>query len=225
MKQHDKALESYHRSALKALDRLHYLAVMTETRELWVSREESKKSVPHGFALHLCDLRKVKESRPCADSMERHVMLEAAMSARTAPYSIGAVTGTCAHEAVYELAARVLDLASPRPVTFEEAVILAEFWLPSVLPQAAREVEAVDAVLKIEYFTARNPDKNRTLIQKSQPTSPNVQDLCFRLRKGLKEGVSQIAIAREFTGETSKTAPEAEALLRQARRYRHLWKT
>lgn len=52
------------------------------------------------------------------------------------------------------------------------------------------------------------------------PTTPDVRDLCERLQRGLPKGKAAIQIAREFTDHDE---PKAQNLLRQARRYRHLW--
>ncbi len=56
---------------------------------------------------------------------------------------------------------------------------------------------------------------------KSLPDSADVRDLCRLLQKGLFAGKTQMNIAREFTGNDAK---KAKSLLRQARRYRHLWR-
>lgn len=56
------------------------------------------------------------------------------------------------------------------------------------------------------------------------PESQEVRDLCYKLRKELGEGRSQMAIARELTGESEGDDRRARSLLRQARRFPHLWK-
>lgn len=62
-----------------------------------------------------------------------------------------------------------------------------------------------------------------------QPDNPDVRDLCHLLAKeqshihsGKK---STISIAREFTHEKPNKDRKARSLLRQARRYPHLWKS
>ncbi len=52
------------------------------------------------------------------------------------------------------------------------------------------------------------------------PDSADVRDLCRLLQKNLPTGRKQIEIALEFTGNDNK---KAKSLLRQARRFRHLW--
>lgn len=105
--------------------------------------------------------------------------------------------------------------------TSEEAVELAERRMALAYGECGKLLEYLAAELLVQ--PQLEADKKRTVDKNSQPTSPDVQDLCFRLRKGLSEGKSQLTVAREFTGETSKSAPKAHSLLRQARRYRHLW--
>ena len=56
--------------------------------------------------------------------------------------------------------------------------------------------------------------------KKSMPDSADVRDLCRLLQKGVPTGKTQIEIAREFTGKNNN---KAKSLLRQARRFRHLW--
>ena len=55
------------------------------------------------------------------------------------------------------------------------------------------------------------------------PDTPDVRDLCHLLQKDLPKGRTQNEIAREFTGEMPDNDKKAQSLLRQARRYRHLW--
>lgn len=55
------------------------------------------------------------------------------------------------------------------------------------------------------------------------PDTPDVRDLCRLLQKELAKGRTQNEIAREFTGEMPGDDKKAQSLLRQARRYRHLW--
>jgi hypothetical protein len=56
------------------------------------------------------------------------------------------------------------------------------------------------------------------------PASQEVRDLCRALQKELPNGRSQMVIARELTGESEGDDRKAKSLLRQARRFPHLWK-
>ncbi len=56
------------------------------------------------------------------------------------------------------------------------------------------------------------------------PDSREVRDLCHALQRELPNGRSQIVIARELTGESEGDDRKAKSLLRQARRFPHLWK-
>ncbi len=62
-----------------------------------------------------------------------------------------------------------------------------------------------------------------TETRRIQPDNPDVRDLCALLAKRLKPGKTQAEIAREFTQESVGNDPKAQSLLRQARRFRHLW--
>jgi hypothetical protein len=66
---------------------------------------------------------------------------------------------------------------------------------------------------------ADNVEKSRKIM----PDNADVRDLCQLLEKHLKTGKSQRQIAREFTGERPGKDRKAQSLLRQARRFRHLW--
>jgi hypothetical protein len=52
----------------------------------------------------------------------------------------------------------------------------------------------------------------------------DVRDLCHLLLKHQGKGKSLIQIAREFTKENAGNDAKAKSLLRQARRYSHLWR-
>ena len=56
--------------------------------------------------------------------------------------------------------------------------------------------------------------------RKRMPRSPDVLDLCQKLANGLSDEKNPIDIAREFTDGNER---KAASLMRQARRYRHLW--
>lgn len=62
----------------------------------------------------------------------------------------------------------------------------------------------------------------------NMPDSPDVRDLCHLLSKSrdrIASGkTSAISVAREFTKEQQGNDPKAQSLMRQARRFRHLWK-
>ncbi len=146
-------LESYHEHTLQTLDHLHYLAVMTECLDLWAGREESRENVPKGFAVHLHGLRAAWEKRPAKDSPERLAMISGARRNGSAPFTVGCATAVSSHEAVMELAGRVLNHAPPRPVTFEKVLELTEAWLPSILPDP-KTIESVKATLELEYLAA-----------------------------------------------------------------------
>lgn len=63
---------------------------------------------------------------------------------------------------------------------------------------------------------------NRT---QQQPDNVDVRDLCKLLEESRNSKKSLITIAREFTNESPGNDSKAKSLLRQARRYRHLWDT
>jgi hypothetical protein len=54
------------------------------------------------------------------------------------------------------------------------------------------------------------------------PDNPDVRDLCKDLAEK-SHRMSHIEVAREFTGEQPGDDKKARSLLRQARRFRHLW--
>ncbi|MGA2065807.1 MAG: hypothetical protein ABSG86_12600 [Thermoguttaceae bacterium] len=64
---------------------------------------------------------------------------------------------------------------------------------------------------------------SKKVLPPKMPEGTDVRDLVQRLQVELPKGKSQSQIAREFTGETADSDPKAQSLLRQARRYRHLW--
>jgi hypothetical protein len=70
------------------------------------------------------------------------------------------------------------------------------------------------------YAVAGQQDTKPDTGKKSLPDSVDVSDLCRDLKKGLRKGKTQTQVAREFT---SGNVQKADNLLRQARRYRHLW--
>ena len=93
----------------------------------------------------------------------------------------------------------------------------------------AIEQEIADA------WTLRNPqstsprvaDKGRK-IRQQQPDNVDVRDLCKLLEKSRAQIAAgkktEIGVAREHTKEQVGACPKADNLLRQARRYPHLWK-
>lgn len=66
-------------------------------------------------------------------------------------------------------------------------------------------------------------DKPKKIVVK-HPDNPDVRDLCRLLSRGSRGGKSLIQIAREFTKENPPKDPKARNLLRQAQRFRHLWR-
>ncbi len=66
-------------------------------------------------------------------------------------------------------------------------------------------------------------DESENLVL-SMPDSADVRDLCHLLNKNAGNGIPLIQIAREFTKETPGDDGKAKSLLRQARRYSHLWR-
>jgi hypothetical protein len=64
------------------------------------------------------------------------------------------------------------------------------------------------------------PDSKTDNRKKIQPDNEDVSQLCRLLKKRLPKGDQQIQIALEFTRQNRE---KAESLLRQARRFRHLW--
>jgi len=89
--------------------------------------------------------------------------------------------------------------------------------LHEAMEEQAERILAVAANVAVPDKPDTIPDTPRTKL----PDSVDVRDLCRALQKGLPQGRTQIEIAREFVGEDG---PKADNLLRQARRYRHLWK-
>jgi hypothetical protein len=57
-----------------------------------------------------------------------------------------------------------------------------------------------------------------------QPDNADVRDLCRLLEKNRNSSKKSLnQVARDFTGESAGKDPKAQSLLRQARRFRHLW--
>ena len=89
-------------------------------------------------------------------------------------------------------------------------------WTPSdVLPALRGALQKLRRESKPD-----KPDSKPDTGKKPMPDSVDVRDLCHLLQKGLPGGKSRSEIARDFTGGNTK---KADSLLRQARRYRHLW--
>ena len=74
------------------------------------------------------------------------------------------------------------------------------------------------------FDPGEQPDNERKTRQ-NLPDNADVRDLCHLLAKKRGSGKPLIQIAREFTHETTGDSPKADSLLRQARRYSHLWKS
>ena len=98
------------------------------------------------------------------------------------------------------------------------------------LSKLAHGVAKEYARLRVKHPTkkcAATSDSIRTLKETSLPRLPvsvNVLDLCRLLNKELPNGKTQSQIAREFMRETDGDDRKAQALLRQARRFPHLWR-
>ena len=88
------------------------------------------------------------------------------------------------------------------------------------LRRLASGIEKEHERLKTCHPSRQRADSKTDKGRKNLPESVDVLDLCRNLQKELPRLKSQGKIAREFTnGDVTK----AENLLRQARRYRHLW--
>ena len=98
-----------------------------------------------------------------------------------------------------------------RTLTVEEAreaLRVAIAWCHSQLPNGTAP------------RTTGQADTKADTRENTMPDSVNVLDLCRLLKKELPKGRTRIEIARQFTnGDETK----AQNLLRQTRRYRHLW--
>ena len=77
----------------------------------------------------------------------------------------------------------------------------------------------LDEICKSLHLSA----DSKKQVGKRMPDNPDVLDLCKKLAER-KAGVSLISIARTFTKEPENKCPKAEAPLRQARWFGHLWK-
>jgi hypothetical protein len=112
-------------------------------------------------------------------------------------------------------------------------------WLPwNVFRTSAKAVKKLfqqdslsvepKATGAVEESSERTADSKTDTRKKGPPTlpdSPDVRDLCRLLQKHLPEGWKQIEIARKFTGEMPGDDRKAANLLRQARRFPHLWRS
>lgn len=77
----------------------------------------------------------------------------------------------------------------------------------------------IDVIVRADSKT-----DNGTKFSSLFPENDEVVKLCRKLKSDLSEGYSQITIARDFTGESEGGDKKAQSLLRQARRFSHLWK-
>jgi len=100
----------------------------------------------------------------------------------------------------------VLDLLNPTDLL--EALGVAIAWCNSQLSGGKEDDGSGQADNKT--------DKGK----KTLPDNGDVSELCRLLKKGISKGEKQIDIALQFTRDNRKKATN---LLRQARRYRHLW--
>jgi hypothetical protein len=110
-----------------------------------------------------------------------------------------------------------------------EGVELAQCaWLP--FDVFATSAQAIEMLLRDEVPCEESGGRKRTTDSKTdnskkiQPDNKAVGDLCRQLARELPEGRTQIEIARELTGEEAGHDGRAQSLLRQARRFSHLWR-
>jgi hypothetical protein len=104
---------------------------------------------------------------------------------------------------------------------------LQELWqfLHIRLPWFVRgehQSSAVADLMEVEDLLRREADKKADRLKKKLNTIPNnldVLELARRIRKGRKQGQSNISVAREFA---EGNEPKAQSLLRQLRRYPRL---
>ncbi len=89
------------------------------------------------------------------------------------------------------------------------------------------DYETIFQKIRLEYLMAtehlhrvEKPDTKPDTKKNKLPDSVDVRDLCHLLKKELPKGRSAIEIAREFMDNNED---KAQNLLRQARRYKHLW--
>lgn len=108
---------------------------------------------------------------------------------------------------------------------------LSEFYSEFDVDQCVSASDVVRMMLwaetRIHAEFSGDKDDTTKKFQQSQPSTADVRDLCHLLdkqREARKQGKPEITIAREFTGETPANDRRARSLLRQARRYPHLWK-
>lgn len=107
--------------------------------------------------------------------------------------------------------------------TPEEAMRLAQERMAAAYAKCGKELEELASELIADDDQEGTADTKTDTPKKnlSLPTSAEVHQLCVCLKRELKQvGVKQIDVALENTnGDRQK----AKNLLRQARRYRHLW--
>lgn len=100
---------------------------------------------------------------------------------------------------------------------------------------AGFDSEVGRAMLKQEYYRAMmietrhdsDIETRAVMLKKRQrmyPDNVDVLDLCRALQKRSGSAKPLIQIARDFTGESMGNSPKADMLMRQARRYPHLWR-
>ena len=84
------------------------------------------------------------------------------------------------------------------------------------------DLNELTARLMQEYARAclRTADSKTDNGRNTLPDNPDVADLCRELKKGVANGIQQKAIALLFARNNEQ---KAASLLRQARRFRHLW--
>lgn len=97
--------------------------------------------------------------------------------------------------------------------------VSAERFVDAMQDLEARIKIATETIAKAKSFAART-DSKTDKPKKLQPENKDVAYLCRMLGRELSKGKQEIDIALELTKNDKK---KADNLLRQARRFRHLW--
>lgn len=77
----------------------------------------------------------------------------------------------------------------------------------------------------IEANVTPQTHDNRGNVQNSLPQNSDVRDLCLHLKAKLSEYPSMAACARDFCSKNDIDEGKSDVLLRQAKRFPHLWKS
>ena len=73
-------------------------------------------------------------------------------------------------------------------------------------------------IVEVEHDNEQNAEN-------SLPQSPDVLELCRHLQTKLGKSSTMVECARDFCRRNGRDVNDAENLLRQAKRFRHLWRT